>query len=155
LCGIGFLGYRSCNYRTFIAGRKPNDKEKGWYRQVVDRLDAIIEGAKPGVSTADLAMHFPAATAQGFKDEVEVLTMEIAHGIGISSYEYPVINRQWSLKHPQILQPGMVFAVESREGEAGIGGVRLENMCVITETGAEIIDHFPREEILVAPWGFA
>ncbi len=151
MCGIGYLGYRSCNYRTFKVGQKPTQKEKDWYKRVLDSLDAIIDAAKPGVSTADLAVHFPPASSWGYKDESEVLTMEIAHGIGISLYEYPVINRQWSLKHPQILQAGMTFAVESREGREGEGGVRLENMVVVTETGAEVMDHFPREEVLVAP----
>jgi Xaa-Pro aminopeptidase len=151
MCGIGYLGYRSCNYRTFVVGRKPNDKEKDWYKRVLDSLDGIIDAAKPGVSTAELAMHFPPASAWGYKDEVEVLTMEIGHGIGISLYEYPVINRQWSLKHPQILEAGMTFAVESREGREGEGGVRLENMVVVTENGAEVMDHFPRDEILTAP----
>ena len=45
----------------------------------------------------------------------------------------------------------MTIAVESREGETRVGGVRLENMIVVTKNGAEILDHFPREEILVAP----
>ena len=67
LCGIGYMGYRSCNYRTFIAGRKPNDQEKDWYKQVLDRLDAIIDAAKPGVSTAELAKFFPPATTGASK----------------------------------------------------------------------------------------
>ncbi|MGD0023011.1 MAG: M24 family metallopeptidase [Xanthobacteraceae bacterium] len=151
MCGIGYLGYRSCNYRTFKVGRTPSAKEKDWYKRVLDSLDGIIDAAKPGASTADLAMNFPPASSWGYKDEAEVLTMEIGHGIGISLYEYPVINRQWSLKHPQILQAGMTFAVESREGREGEGGVRLENMVVVTETGAEVMDHFPRDEVLTAP----
>jgi Xaa-Pro aminopeptidase len=151
MCGIGYLGYRSCNYRTFKVGRKPSAKENDWYKRVRDSLDGIIDAAKPGASTADLAVNFPPASSWGYKDEAEVLTMEIAHGIGISLYEYPVINRQWSLKHPQILEAGMTFAVESREGREGEGGVRLENMVVVTETGAEVMDHFPRDEILTAP----
>ena len=56
-------------------------------------------------------------------------------------YGPPIINRLWSLEHPQVFEPGMVLAVESREGEFRAGGVRLENMIVITKDGAEIIDH--------------
>jgi Xaa-Pro aminopeptidase len=132
-------------------GRKPSAKETDWYKQVLDRLDGIIDAAKPGASTADLAVNFPPSSTWGYKDEAEVLTMEIGHGIGLYGYELPVINRQWSLKHPQILEAGMTFAVESREGREGEGGVRLENMVVVTETGAEVMDHFPRDEILTAP----
>ena len=65
-------------------------------------------------------------------------------------YNYPVINRQWSLKYPQIIEEGMVIAYESLEGEHRVGGVRMENMVVVTKNGAEIMDFFPRDEILVA-----
>ena len=85
---------------------------------------------------------------------MEVLASEVGHGIGLASggsYDYPIINRAWSLEFPQVFEEGMCLAVESREGEQRVGGVRLENMLVITKDGAEIIDHFPREEILVAP----
>ncbi|MBI4331117.1 MAG: aminopeptidase P family protein [Chloroflexi bacterium] len=153
LCGsIRFLGYGACTYRTFITGRQPNQRERDWYKKLLDRVDSVIEALKPGTSTADAAKHFAPASTWGFDNEAEVLTVEIGHGIGLGGgHDYPVINRQWSLKHPQVIEPGMVIAVESMEGEHRVGGVRLENMVVVTETGPEIIDHFPREEILVAP----
>jgi len=66
-------------------------------------------------------------------------------------YGYPIINRQWSLDHPQPFKVGMTIAVEGREGETGIGAVRVEDAVVVTENGAELIDHWPRDEILVAP----
>ncbi|MBI4332642.1 MAG: aminopeptidase P family protein [Chloroflexi bacterium] len=152
LCGISYLGYASCNYRTFIVGRKPNDKEKDWYKRLLDRIDAIIDAIKPGATTADAAKHFPPASSWGYKDEVEVLSVEIGHGLGIvGSYDLPVIARQWSLKHPQVFETGMTLAVESLEGEHRVGGVRLENMVVVTENGGEIMDHMVRDRILEAP----
>lgn len=151
MCHVPFLSYHSCTYRTFIVGRKPNDKEKDWYKRMLDRIDSIIDAIKPGATTADAAKYFPPASAWGYQDEAAVLTIEIGHGIGIGGYDLPVINRQWSLDHPQVFQPGMTIAIESREGEHGVGGVRLENMVVVTERGAEIMDYFPRDEILVAP----
>lgn len=151
MCGVTYLGYRSCTYRSFILGRKPNAREQDWYKNLLDRIDGVIDAIRPGGTTADAAKHFPPATTWGYKDEVEVLTMEIGHGVGLYQYQYPIINRQWSLENPQVFEPGMVIAVEGREGEPRVGGVRLENMVVVTETGAEIIDHFPREEVLQAP----
>ncbi len=148
MCTIRYLGYSSCTYRTFIAGRKPNEKEKDWYKKLLERLDAVIAAIKPGATTADAARYFPAAQTWGYQDEAELLTVEIGHGIGLHNYEMPIINRQWSLKHPQVFQPGMTIAIEGSEGEPRIGGVRLENMVVVTKDGAEIMDHFPRDEIL-------
>lgn len=150
LCGSQYMGYNACLYRTFMVGRKPTTKEKGWHDQVRNRLDAVIESIRPGATTADAAKHFPLASEVGYKDELEVLTVEIGHGLGLHHlYDPPVINRQWSFKYPQVFQPGMVLAVESLQGQRGVGGVRIENMLVVTEDGAEIIDHFPSDEILV------
>jgi Xaa-Pro aminopeptidase len=149
------MGYRTCTYRTFIVGRQPNAKEKDWYKRVLDRVSAIIEEIKPGKTTADAAKHFLPASTWGYKEETEVLASEIGHGIGLGgpggNYDMPIINRQWSLKYPQVFEEGMAIAVESREGEHRVGGARMENMVVVTKDGAEIMDYFPRDEILVAP----
>ncbi|MFB3885005.1 MAG: M24 family metallopeptidase [Thermodesulfobacteriota bacterium] len=152
LCGNTYMGYRSCSYRTFIIGRKPNAKERDWYKRLLERLNAIIGEVKPGATTADAAKHFPPVSSWGYKEEAEVLCSEIGHGVGFGpGYEMPIINRQWSFDHPQVFEEGMVIAIESREGETRVGGVRLEDVVVVTKNGAELIDHFPREEILEAP----
>lgn len=152
LCGNTYMGYRSCSYRTFIVGRKPNAQEQDWYKRLLDRISATIEQIKPGATTADAAKHFPPASTWGYPDEAEVLCSEIGHGVGLGpGYEMPIINQQWSLKYPQVFEEGMVIAIEGREGEKRVGGVRLEDVVVVTKNGAELIDYFPREEILVAP----
>jgi len=148
LTGVGYLGYLTCCYRTFKVGTKPTAKEKDWYKQVLDRQNAIIDSIKPGATTADAAQHFPPASKWGYPDEVYVLTMEIGHGIGLNLYEMPVINRQWSIKHPQVFEVGNCMAVESREGEWRVGGARIEDMIVVTENGAEIINRMPRDELI-------
>lgn len=145
-----FLGYQTCFYRTFMVGREPTQKEKDWYQIVLERQNAVLDAIKPGATTADAAKHFPPASRWGYPNEVYVLTVEIGHGVGLYLYEMPVINRLWSLKHPQVFQEGMTMSIESMEGEHRVGGARLEDQIVITKDGAELLSHTPREQIMVA-----
>jgi Xaa-Pro dipeptidase len=156
LCGTRYMGYPSCGYRTFVVGREPTPLEKKWYKRVKDSVDAAIEATRVGNTTADAAKAFPPASKWGYKDEAEVLTVEFGHGLGMPvtypvnvPYAIPNINRQWSLKHPQPFEKGMVIGYESLEGKHRVAGVRLEHMVVVTDDGSEILDHFPGDEIIV------
>ena len=147
VCGTTFAGYRVCIYRTFIVGRKPNQKERDFYTKCYDRVYGVINAIKPGATTADAAKALRPSNTWGYPNEQSLIVAEVGHGIGMT-YEEPVISRIWSFEHPQVLEPGMVVAVECREGEWGYGGVRFEEMVLVTENGNRVLSNWPGEEII-------
>ncbi|HZU04351.1 MAG TPA: Xaa-Pro peptidase family protein [Chloroflexota bacterium] len=146
-CSTTFNGYRVCIYRSFIVGRRPNARERDWYARCRDRVYAVISEIRPGATTADAAKHFLPASTWGYEAEQRLLVAEVGHGIGMT-YEEPVISRVFSFEHPQPFEPGQVIAVEAREGEPGYGGVRLEEMVLVTETGHEILTTWPADQLV-------
>ena len=146
-CGTIYAGYKVCIYRSFIVGRKPNREESDWYKRCYDRVYGVIQRIRPGATTADAAKPLLPASTWGYNAEQPLVVAEVGHGIGMT-YEEPVISRLWSFGHPQTFEPGMIVAVECREGRAGYGGVRLEEMVLVTDTGHQVLTNWPAEEIV-------
>jgi Xaa-Pro aminopeptidase len=146
-CGTIYAGYKVCMYRSFIVGRKPNAREKDWYTRCYDRVYSVIEKIRPGATTGDAAKGLVPASTWGFEAEHPLIVAEVGHGIGMT-YEEPVISRLWSFDNPQTFEPGMLIAVECREGQPGYGGVRLEEMVLVTERGHDVLSTWPAEEIV-------
>jgi len=79
-CSTKFAGYRLCIYRSFIVGRKPNQKERDWYKRCFDRVYGVIEAIKPGATTADAAKALLPAKTWGYDEEEPLLVAEVGHG---------------------------------------------------------------------------
>ena len=62
-----------------------------------------------------------------------------------------MFSRLVSLDHPEVLEKGMVFALETYWPSAdGWGAARIEEEVVVTADGCEVITKFPAEDLLVA-----
>jgi Xaa-Pro aminopeptidase len=145
-----FNGYRTCYYRTFAVGSASRAQVDA-YKRCRYYIDASIDLIKPGATTADIVALWPTAQEFGFPDEEAAFALQYGHGIGLSIWEKPIFSRLVSLDHPEILEEGMVFALETYWPAAdGWGAARIEEEIVVTGDGAEIITKFPAEELLVA-----
>ncbi len=145
-----YMGYQTCYYRNYVVSRKPTDKEKDLHKKSLERMYKVIDTIKPGISTADCAKHWVPAKEKGFPDEWYMWCDDLAHGIGLYLYEYPIINRLWSLDHPMTIAKGMTMAIECMEFDPLVGRTKLEEMIAVTDTGVEIFTRMPVKDIMVA-----
>jgi Xaa-Pro aminopeptidase len=114
-------------------------------------MDEAIALVKPGATTADIVSVWPRAEEFGFANEEAAFALQYGHGVGLSIWEKPIFSRLVSLDHPEVLEEGMVFALETYWPAAdGWSAARIEEEVVVTATGCEVITKFPAEELLVA-----
>lgn len=145
-----FMGYRTCYYRTFVVG-SASQAQVDAYKRCRDYLDEAISLIKPGVTTADVVKVWPKAQEFGFASEEAAFALQYGHGVGLSIWEKPVFSRLVSFDYPEIIEEGMVFALETFWPAAdGWSAARIEEQLVVTKTGSEVITRFPAEKLLVA-----
>lgn len=130
--GITVDGYTSDVTVTILRG-KPTAEQQDMVDTIKESWDLIFGLIKPGASTFELADGVARLMKERGYDTVHAL----GHGIGLDAHEAPYLrNRQ---ETDSDLTPGMVVAVEPGVYKKGIGGVRLENDILITETGTETL----------------
>jgi Xaa-Pro aminopeptidase len=145
-----YNGYRTCYYRTFAVGSASAAMVDA-YKRCRDFMDAAIGIVKPGITTADVVKLWPKAEEFGFANEEAAFALQYGHGVGLSIWEKPIFSRLVSLDHPEIIEEGMVFALETYwPASDGWSAARLEEELVVTKDGCEIITRFPSEKLLVA-----
>jgi Xaa-Pro aminopeptidase len=144
------MGYRTCYYRTFAVGSASRAQRDAYVicRELMDRAIAIV---KPGVTTADVVGLWPKAEEFGFPNEEAAFALQYGHGVGLSIWERPIFSRLTSFDSPEVLEEGMVFALETYWPAAdGWGAARIEEELIVTADGCEVITKFPAEDLLVA-----
>jgi Xaa-Pro aminopeptidase len=145
-----YNGYRTCYYRTFAIG-SASPAMVDAYKRSRDYMDAAISIVKPGITTADVVKLWPKAEEFGFANEEAAFALQYGHGVGLSIWEKPIFSRLVSLDHPEIIEEGMVFALETYwPASDGWSAARLEEEVVVTKDGCEVITRFPSEKLLVA-----
>ena len=149
-----YMGYKTCYYRTFAVG-SASQAQVDAYRRCREMLDEAIDLIKPGVTTGDVAEVWPKAQDFGFPNEEAAFALQFGHGVGLSIWEKPVFSRLVSIDHPEPVEEGMVFALETFWPAAdGWSAARIEEQLVVTADGCEIITRFPAEQLMVAGYRY-
>lgn len=105
------------------------------FEQIVKRAkEMAIAHVKPGVHAGQLDQivreEFDRANVK------QLYTHSLGHGVGLETHEFPRLRFDGEDKDV-VLEAGMVFTIEPGLYQAGVGGVRLEDMILVTESGSE------------------
>jgi len=136
--GARFKGYSSDETCTFIVGQ-PDKKQKNIYHAVKDAHDLAIEAVRPGVKASyidSVARSFIKAAGYG-----KYFGHGTGHGVGLAVHEWPNI----SPYNNATIEEGMVFTIEPGIYIPGWGGVRIEDMVLVTRDGCEVLTRMSKE----------
>jgi len=135
--GCRLEGYCSDMTRTTFLG-EPSEKFSDIYNVVLDAQQAALEQVAAGVTCAQLdKIARDVVQGAGFGD---YFTHGLGHGVGLEVHEAPRV----SARSDQVLAVGMVITVEPGIYIEGWGGVRIEDLVVVTEGGCETLSNTPK-----------
>ncbi|MEK6791246.1 MAG: Xaa-Pro peptidase family protein [Deltaproteobacteria bacterium] len=130
--GVQLNGYNSDETRTYCLGR-PTRRQKNIYDTVAVAQELAIKAIRPGVAAKDVDTAARAhITNAGYG---KYFGHGTGHGVGLDVHERPVL----SPYSKDVLTQGMVVTVEPGIYIPGWGGVRIEDMVLVTDTGFEVL----------------
>ena len=140
--GCKYKGYCSDISRTVFVGGI-TDEEKKVYDIILRSNKAGEDAVKQGVKAEDVDK----ASRDIIKNEGygQYFLNRTGHGIGISVHEAPYIKSG----NKQMLERGMTFSVEPGIYMQNKFGLRIEDIVVIGEDGAEVLNNFTKEIIVI------
>src|SRR6266540_1596516 len=131
-------GYTSDITRTIWFGDAPSDEFKKVYNIVHDAQTAAVESAKPNVTQCQ---EVDRAARKVISDAGygQYFTHRLGHGMGMDGHEAPYMVEGNETR----IEPGMVFTDEPGIYQLNKFGVRIEDDCLMTENGIEVLSHRP------------
>lgn len=136
-------GYCSDCTRTFAVG-DPGEQLRAIYAVVLDAQLAALAAVRPGALGQQVdAVAREMIAAAGFGD---AFGHGLGHGVGREIHEGPRLMRTST----ETLERGNVVTVEPGIYLPDVGGVRIEDLVVVTDDGCECLTNFPKELTTVA-----
>lgn len=140
--GAVYDGYATDMTRTVAIG-STDQRQREIYGIVEEARSAAAAFVKPGIKANE--------ADQVARDIIEkagygnYFGHGLGHGVGLETHELPTLNP----RSTTMLEAGMVVTVEPGIYIPGWGGVRIEDMVLVTADGAELLTSSPRELITI------
>jgi len=134
-CGCRVGGYTSDITRTIWFGDHPSDEFRNVFNLVHDAQTAAMELGRPGTPCEEMdraARKVITAAGSG-----PFFTHRLGHGLGMDGHEPEYLVEGNKTR----LEPGMVCTIEPGIYQLGKFGVRIEDDCIMTENGVEVLSH--------------
>ncbi|MBS3908287.1 MAG: aminopeptidase P family protein [Actinobacteria bacterium] len=136
--GAVIEGYHSDMTRTVVVG-EASSRKREIYEKVREAQLAALAAVAPDKSGEEIDAAGRRIIAEAGLGEY--FTHNVGHGVGLNVHESPVLGAG----SKSLLKPQMVVTVEPGIYISGFGGVRIEDLVVVTETGNKILTHSTKE----------
>lgn len=140
--GAMYQGYRSDITRTVCCGEWSAQMARV-YDTVLAANQAAIAAVKPGVPLGEIDR-----AARRVIEEAgygEYFIHRTGHGLGLEVHEEPYVVGG----NEKLLKPGHVVTIEPGIYLPGVGGVRIEDDVVVTETGCRVLTSWTKERLSI------
>lgn len=136
--GARYEGYHSDETVTVFIGMA-SERHRRIYQTVKEAHDRAIDAVRPGVRFSDIDK-----AARDFIDKAgygKYFGHGTGHGVGLNVHEAPSV----SPNSKEMAEEGMVFTIEPGIYIPKVGGVRIEDMVVVTKGGCRVLTRIPKE----------
>ena len=138
--GVILRGYCSDMTRTVHVGRVSREGRQ-WYKAVLEAQLVGIAAVAPGKTAAEVDRAARHVLQRAGLDRY--FTHSTGHGVGLEIHEPPRIAKLQAER----LEPGMVITIEPGIYVPGKGGIRIEDMVVVTDSGCQVLTPATKELI--------
>ncbi|WP_227765965.1 M24 family metallopeptidase [Zhaonella formicivorans] len=138
--GAVYQGYHSDMTRTVVLG-KASDEQRRIYSLVLEAQLKALDIVKSGLKCSELDDAARSYLAEQCFDKQ--FGHSLGHGVGLAIHEEPRVAANSTV----VLAPGMAITIEPGIYIPGFGGVRIEDLVVVTEAGCESLTHSSKELI--------
>jgi len=136
--------YHADMTRTFLVG-EPDETVEEWFELTDEARKAAIDAVEPGVTGAEVHdivcdvyedAGLPTLRSDGSAETGFIHST--GHGVGLAVHEQPSVSQRG-----EELEPGHIITIEPGLYDPAVGGVRIEDLLVVTDDGAENLTEYP------------